>query len=180
MGSEMCIRDRHWAAKPGAGPRHVAFHPSGKWLYSLNELDSTISVLAFDATAGSLELVENLTTLPDGFEGGNTTAEVVLHPSGKYLFASNRGHESTVVFHVDNKTGKLNRIEHESTGGKHPRFIGIAPAGKWFVAANMNTSNIVSFRFDAETGDLKPSGFELKVNRPMCVLFVPKSSLESK
>ena len=120
------VRTSFWSAKPGAGPRHVSFHPSGKWLYSINELDSTLAVLAYDAAKRQLTEADVVKTLPDDFQGENTTSEVVVHPDGKFLFAANRGHDSTAVFAIDNATGRVRFVEREPTQGKHPRFVGQA------------------------------------------------------
>lgn len=164
-----------WKAPAGAGPRHVSFHPNGKWLYCINELDSTMSVLQYDASSGSLTELETITTLPADFSGNNSTAEVVVHPSGQFVYGSNRGHNSTAVFRVDQKSGRLTLIQHEPTGGDHPRFVGLDPTGGMYVAANMNANNLVSFKFDSESGKLTPTGHTAEVARPMCVLFVPRT-----
>ena len=161
-----------WQAAAGAGPRHVTFHPNGRWLYCINELNSTISVLDFDAKAGKLTEVQTVPTLPDDFSGKNTTAEVVVHPSGDFLYGSNRGHESTAVFAIDQQTGKLTFVEREPTQGEHPRFVGLDPTGRVYVAANMNSDNLVSFHIDAKTGKLGPTGHQLEVGKPMCIVFV--------
>jgi 6-phosphogluconolactonase len=161
-----------WKAKPGAGPRHVSFHPNGKWLYCINEIDSTIAVLEFNADKGTLKEVQTISTLPEDFKGENTTAEVVVHPSGKFLYGSNRGHNSTAVFAIDPDTGTLTLVEHEPTQGDHPRFVGLDSTGKLYIAANMNSNNLVSFWIDPKTGALKPTGHKVTVARPMCVVFV--------
>lgn len=160
-----------WKAHPGAGPRHLSFHPNGKWLYCINELDSTISVLRFGANQGTLSEVQTISTLPEEFTGQNFPAEVVVHPSGKFLYGSNRGHDSTAVFAIDSKTGTLTPVEYEPTQGKHPRFVGLDPTGKIYVAANLHSNNLVSFRIDPKSGALTPTGHTLKVANPMCVVF---------
>jgi len=167
--------ERHtvWKAAPGAGPRHVAFHPNGQWLYCLNELNSTMSVLVFDANAGKLTELQTVDTLPGGFTGPNSTAEVVVHPSGKFVYGSNRGHDSTAAFSIDADTGRLRLIEVEPTRGGHPRFIGIEPSGKYLIAANRDANNLVSFRIDLATGALAPTGHQVSVPQPVCVVFPP-------
>ena len=160
-----------WKAPIGSGPRHVSFHPNGKWLYSINELKSTVSVLAFDSGAGMLSEVQTITTLPREFHGENTSGEVVVHPGGRFVYGSNRGHDSTAVFAVDADRGTLTLVEIEPTGGGHPRHIGIDPTGKFLIAANRDSDNLVSFRIDATTGGLAPTGFRTKVPRPVCVVF---------
>ena len=161
-----------WKAAPGAGPRHVAFHPNGKWLYAIHELNSTISALQFDAESGQLSEIETVTTLPSGFDGTNYTAEVVVHPSGQFVYGSNRGHDSTVVFQVDPDNGRLQAIQHEPTRGQHPRYVGINPNGTIYLAANMNSDSVVSFFVNQSLGALAPTGHEIEVEKPMCVVFV--------
>ncbi len=164
----------YWQAAPGAGPRHVTFHSRLDIVYCINELDSTISVLQLNPKSGELSELQTVSTLPDGFSGNNTTAEVVVHPSGKFVYGSNRGHESTAVFRVDTKTGKLTFVEREPTQGNHPRFVGLDRTGSVYLAANMQSNNIVSFRVNPESGQLDPLGQVLEVQRPMCIVFTAK------
>ncbi|MGI9455850.1 MAG: lactonase family protein [Aeoliella sp.] len=170
-GGRQLKRSSAWKAKPGAGPRHLAFHPNGKWLYCINELDSTMSVLTFDGDAGQLSELQTLSTLPEDFDGENSTAEVIVHPSGKFVYGSNRGHDSTAVFSVAASTGHLTLVETEPTGGGHPRFIGLDPTGSFLIAANRDSDNLVSFHVDKKTGALEPTGFETSVPTPVCVVF---------
>ena len=163
-----------WKAADGAGPRHATFHPNGKWLYCINELNGTIDVLNFDATAGELSHVQTISTLPKDFQGKNTTAEIAIHPSGKFVYGSNRGHDSTAVYSVNPDNGELTLVEHEPTGGEHPRFVGLNTDGTIFIAANMHSDNMVSFFVDQETGALKPTGHKIDVNEPRGVGFVLK------
>ncbi len=163
-----------WKSAPGAGPRHVSFHPNGKWLYCINELDNTLVLLDFDASCGRLKEIQTISTLPRGYDQTSYTAEIAIHPNGKFLYGSNRGHNSTVVCQIDQKNGRLSVVEHEPTQGDHPRFVGIDPTGSIYLAANMNANSIVSFHVDQKTGALKPTGHTLQVARPMCVLFVEK------
>ena len=160
-----------WKAEPGAGPRHVSFHPNGKWLYCINELDSTMVALDFNTQTGQLKELQTLSTLPKDFTQNNTTAEVVVHPNGKFLYGSNRGHNSTVVYRIDEETGKLSLQGFESTRGDHPRFIGVNPTGSLLLAANMNANTVVAFNIDQESGKLRPAGHKLEVQKPMCVVF---------
>lgn len=164
-------RHAHWDAKPGAGPRHLAFHPNGRWLYCINELDSTLSALSFDNESGGLKELHTVGTLPDDFDGWNSTAEVVVHPNGKFVYISNRGHDSTAVFAIDADSGRLSLVEFEPTRGGHPRFIGIEPSGQYLIAANRDANNLVSFRIDTETGKLTATGHEVSVSTPVCVVF---------
>lgn len=168
---EQLQRQSVWKAKPGAGPRHLSFHPNGKWLYSINELDSTLTALNFDNKTGELSELQTIGTLPSDFSGSNTTAEVVVHPSGKFVYSSNRGHDSTALFAIDANTGRLTFIKTEPTQGGHPRFIGMEPSGKYLIAANRDADNLVSFRIDQETGVLTPTGHQVSIRQPVCVVF---------
>lgn len=159
---------------PGAGPRHFAFHPNGKFAYVINELDSTICALSYDAQAGKLNVEQTLSTLPDDCKGDdNTTAEVQVHPSGKFVYGSNRGHDSIAIFAVDPSTGHLTPKGHQSTKGNVPRNFGIDPSGNFLLAANQNSDNVVVFRIDTSTGSLTPTGHEIQVPKPVCVKFLP-------
>jgi 6-phosphogluconolactonase len=157
---------------PGAGPRHLAFHPSGRFAYVINELQSTVSAFAYRTVRGALEELQTISTLPKDFSGENTTAEVQVHPAGKFLYGSNRGHDSIVVFAIDSGKGTLTPVEHVPTQGKTPRNFGIDPTGLYLFAANQNSGNIVVFRIDAKTGRLTPTGQVLEVPIPVCVGFV--------
>ena len=158
---------------PGAGPRHFTFHPSGKFAYVINEMQSTITAFAYDAKRGALRELQTITTLPAGFAGENTTAEVQAAKSGKFLYGSNRGHDSIAGFSVDPGKGTLAPIEQVSTQGKMPRNFNIDPTGSYLFAANQNSHNVVIFRVDGKTGRLIPSGQVFEVGSPVCVDFVP-------
>jgi 6-phosphogluconolactonase len=158
---------------PGAGPRHFAFHPDGKFAYVINEIQSTITAFSWDATGGVLKEIQTISTLPAGYTGRNDTADVHVHPTGKFVYGSNRGHDSIAVFAVDPAKGTLTPVEHISTQGKVPRNFGIDPTGSILIAANQNTDNLVVFRIDPMTGKLSPTGQSLQVSRPVCVQFVP-------
>src|SRR6185369_15051988 len=114
---------------PGAGPRHMVFRPDGKFAYVINELSSTVTAFAFDATNGALRELQTISTLPGYYDGPNTCAEVAVHPSGKFLYASNRGNETVVLFEIDKDEGTLTYVEEQNTGGKKPRHFGIQPSG---------------------------------------------------
>ena len=162
-----------WATvAPGSGPRHFAFHPGGKFAYVINEMASTLTAFRYDAERGTLAEVQTLSTLPGGPVEGNTTAEVQVHPSGKFVYGSNRGHDSIAVFAVDATSGRLSLVEHESTQGKTPRNFGIDPSGQFLLACNQGTNSIVGFRIDLQTGELTPTGQKLEVPSPVCVEFV--------
>ena len=160
---------------PGAGPRHLAFSPDGKFIYVVNEMGSTITAFAYDALRGALSELQTISTLPEDFAGraSNTCAEVEVHPSGKFVYASNRGHDSIAVFAVDAATGKLTAVEQQSTQGRIPRHFKLDPSGRWLLAANQATDSIAVFAVDAATGRLKATGQSVTVPAPMCVLFVP-------
>jgi 6-phosphogluconolactonase len=158
-------------AKAAAGPRHVALSADGKFLYVLGELDSTVTVFANDRQAfKSLQVVP---MLPAGFSGRNDAAEIEIHPSGKFLYASNRGHDSFAVYRIDRTNGTLTQVETVPTGGKEPRHFAIDPSGKFLLAENQNTNSIVEFRIDQSTGKLTPTGETLTTPSPICIVFLP-------
>lgn len=159
------------ALPAGGGPRHFAFHPDRQHAYACNEMLSTVSALSYDPKLGILKELQTISTLPAGGHPGNSTAEVRVHPSGKFVYVSNRGHDSIAMFAVDAATGKLTPLGHESTRGKVPRNFNIDPSGKYLLAANQDSANIVVFEIDAEQGTLKPTGSEINVSRPVCVRF---------
>jgi 6-phosphogluconolactonase len=161
------------AVSPGAGPRHFAFHPNGKFAYVINELHNTVSGFRYAADKGTLTKIQTITTLPKDFTGTSYTAEVVVHPSGKFLYGSNRGHNSIAVFTVNTDTGELTAAGHQAEGIKEPRNFNIDPSGKFCLAANQNADNIVVFAIDTNTGALKPTGIKVDVPVPVCVKFVP-------
>jgi 6-phosphogluconolactonase len=158
--------------EPGAGPRHVAFHPSGKFAYVINEMQSTVTAFAYDASDGALRSLQTISTLPESFTGHNDDAEVQVHPSGKFLYASNRGHDSIAVFAIDRRRGTLTPIEDVPTQGKIPRSFAIDPTGSFLFVANQKSDNLVFFRIDARTGRLTSTGQMLEVAAPVCVKFV--------
>ncbi len=158
---------------PGSGPRHFAFHPDGKFAFVLNEMVSTITGFAYDASTGSLKALGTVSTVPDDFKGANSTAEIFVRPDGKFLYASNRGHDSIAVFAIDQSTGKLSLVEHEKTGGKTPRNFAIAPGAKFLIAANQKSDNIVVFTIDEKSGVLGSTGNSVAVPSPVCIEFVP-------
>jgi 6-phosphogluconolactonase len=158
---------------PGAGPRHLAFHPNGKTAYLINELSSTINVFAWDAAAGVLKQKQSVRTLPDEFTGESWTAEVQVHPSGRFVYGSNRGHDSIAMFAVSEADGQLKSIGYQPTGGKTPRNFGIDPSGQFLLALNQASDSIVVFKIDQTTGRLTPTGASITVPAPVCVKFAP-------
>ncbi len=161
------------SVKPGAGPRHFAFHPSGRYAYVINELGNTVTAFSYDAKRGTLQTIQDITTLPADFKGASYTAEVVVHPSGKFLYGSNRGHDSLAIFRIDEKTGQLTPAGHQPTGGKFPRNFNIDPSGRFLLAANQDGDNLLVFRVDPATGALTPTGQEIKIPMPVCIKFAP-------
>jgi 6-phosphogluconolactonase len=159
-------------AEAGAGPRHFAFHPGGRFLYVINELNSTVAVYAYDAAKGATA-VQSVSTLPAGTGGGNAPAEIAVHPSGKFVYASNRGHNSLAIFAVDAATVKLSLVDNEPTQGAGPRHFAIDPSGTFLVAANQDSGNLVVFRIDPATGKLKGCGYKVEVPAAVCIVFAP-------
>lgn len=162
----------HATVTPGAGPRHFAFRPDGKFAYVINELGNTVTAFQFDATRGVLNRIQDISTLPEGFKEASYTAEVVAHPSGKYLYGSNRGHDSIAAFSIDPGSGKLTVVGHQPTGGKAPRNFVIDPTGRWLLAENQGSDTIVVFQIDPQSGKLSETGNTLDVPTPVCVRFV--------
>lgn len=160
------------ALHPGAGPRHFAFHPSRPYAYVINELDSTVTAFAYDAQDGRLEALQTTPTLPDGYSDASTCADIHVSPSGRFLYGSNRGHDSIVVYAIA-EDGHLSLEQHISTGGQTPRNFAIDPTGAFLLAANQNSDTIVIFQIDAETGHLSPTEQRLEIPSPVCVLFAP-------
>lgn len=159
------------AAQPGAGPRHAAFHPRLPYAYIINELDSTITTFAYDAERGALNPYQTVSTLPPDFTGANTTAEIAIAPSGRFLYGSNRGHDSIAVFAIDQSTGALASRGWEPSGGRMPRFFTLDPAGNFLYAANQESDTIVAFRVDQTTGVLVPTGRVIETGCPVCIVF---------
>ncbi len=166
----------HVQVEPGSGPRHFAQHPSGDFAYGLNELSSTVSVYTLDGETGKLAVIRTVPTLPEDFTGESYTAEIFFHPSGDFLYASNRGHDSIAIFAVDDSTGALESRGQVSTRGEWPRNFQIDPSGSFLLAANQNTDSIAVFAIDRSTGGLVPTGLDLEIDAPVCLLFVPDSA----
>ena len=156
----------------GSGPRHFAFHPNGEVAYTLSEMGSLVTVFAYDHNGGTLQERQTISTLPKDFNGSNNSAELEVHPNGRFLYASNRGHDSIAVFAIDPTAGTLTLVEYVPTQGKMPRNFDIDPTGAYLLAANQNTNNIVVFRIDQKTGRLISTGEELKTPSPVCIVFL--------
>lgn len=162
------------ALPPGSGPRHLAFLPTGPYVYVINEMLCTLAAFRYDAAHGELKDLQSVSTLPVGeaVQKGYSTAEIVAHPSGKFIYGSNRGHNSIAVFAVEARTGRLTLVEHQSTRGKTPRHFAIDPTGTWLLAENQDSGTVVVFRIDSATGKLTPTGQALDVPSPVCAVFV--------
>jgi 6-phosphogluconolactonase len=158
--------------KPGAGPRDMAFRPDAQFAYVGNEMQSTITVFAYDAKAGRLTEVETVSTLPPDFQGQNSIAELAVHPSGKYVYISNRGHNSVAVFAVNQEKGTLTLLQHQSTGGRTPRHFGIDPSAQHLIMANQQSDNLLVGRID-DGGRIRSSGELVTAPTPVYVAFLP-------
>lgn len=156
---------------PGAGPRHFEFSKDGRSAFVINELNSTITSLKYDPAKGVLTELQTLSTLPDGFTGENTGADIHIHPNGRYVYGSNRGHDSIAVFSIEPGSGKLKLIQNQSTMGKTPRNFAIHPSGRFLLAANQNSNSVNVFTVNPETGRLGETGNSLQINKPVCILF---------
>lgn len=157
---------------PGSGPRHFAFHPNGRFAYVINELLNTVVAFAYDADKGSLREVQSITTLPEDFKGRSYTAEVQVHPSGKFLYGSNRGHDSIVAYSIDQETGKLTYAGHQASDIKEPRNFAMDPTGAYLLVGNQKSDSIVVFRIDQATGKLEATGNKVGVPTPVCLKMI--------
>jgi 6-phosphogluconolactonase len=162
-----------FTAKPGAGPRQMAFHPNGKYVYLINELNSTMTALAYNSDNGTFTEIHTLPTIPADYKENNQPAAVRVSPDGKFVYGSNRGHNSIVVYAIDESTGELTYVENVSTEGDWPRDFTINLTGDVMLVANERSNNIVSFKIDKATGKLTATGHEAEVNKPVCVQVVP-------
>jgi 6-phosphogluconolactonase len=162
------------ATQPGAGPRHFAFHPQGRFAYLINEINLTVSAFTADPERGSLTELQTISNLPENVpvQPGLSTAEIQVHPSGRFVYGSNRGHDSITVFAVDQKTGRLTYVQNEPTQGSTPRGFGIDPSGAYLLAGNQRSDSVVVFRIDQQTGRLTPTGHKIQVSSPVSVKFV--------
>ena len=159
---------------PGSGPRHIAFHPNGKFAYVINEMKSTVTAMKWDPKSGVMQEIETVSTVPADNTVENSTAEVFMHPNGKFLYGSNRGHNSIAIFSVDGTTGKVKRIANQSTQGKTPRSFNLDPTGAFLLAANQDTDNVFVYRVNPETGMLTPTGHSVHISMPVCIVYMPE------
>ncbi len=153
----------------GAGPRHLAFHPNKKLAFVISELNSTITSCTYDAKSGKLSSVMTVNALPEDFSGESYCADIHVSPDGKFLYGSNRGHNSIVIYKIDQKTGELTYVEHHSVNGDWPRNFTIDPTGRFLLVANQKSNNVVVFKLDAETGKLRANGVEIEISKPVCL-----------
>ena len=158
---------------PGSGPRHVAFSPSGKFVYVVSELSNTVTAFSFDSAKGALQEFQMISTLPKDFSGRNDDAEITVHPNGKWLFASNRGHDTIAVYAINPADGSLTSAGEFATGGKEPRHFTIDPTGKFLLAENQNSNSIAVFRIDPATGALTKASQAEDIPSPVCLTFMP-------
>ena len=156
------------------GPRHFAFYPGGRFGYVISEMANTVTAFAYDADRGTLTEIQTISTLPPSFQGKSYTAEVQVHPSGKFVYGSNRGHDSIAIFTVDPATGKLTAAGHQATLGKNPRNFAIDPTGTYLLAENQDSDSIVVFRIDLASGGLEQVGEPLGIPMPVCIRMIPK------
>ena len=161
---------------PGSGPRHLAFHPNGKFVFVNNEMTLTETTFAYDAATGALTEVDTVSTLPAGeaADAGLSTAETVVHPSGRFVYVSNRGHDTVAVFECDAETGKLTLVQNAKCEGSIPRNIRLDPTGEWMIMAHQKTQDVAVFAVDQETGKLTFTGQKHEVGAPVCVRFVAR------
>lgn len=161
----------HFSVAPGSGPRHMTFSADEKHSYIINELLNTVTVASYDADQGTFQEIQTVPTLPADFEGNNTTAEIEVHPNGNFVYGSNRGHDSIVVYKRDPKTGKLNPLQHAPCGGKGPRHFKIDPSGKWLICGHQGTNTLSVLSLDPETGKLGDPQSTVETPSPICILF---------
>lgn len=168
------VTHREISLPPGSGPRMVAFHPSGQWVYGVNELNSTVTVYAYDATFGDLKILQHISTIPEDVVMDNTGAHILVTPCGRFLYASNRGHDSIVQYEIDTDTGMLRAVNWVSSGGKSPRNFNLLPGG-YLVSANQVNGLIASYKIDENTGCLEATGYTIEVPHPVCICPVEKA-----
>jgi 6-phosphogluconolactonase len=160
--------------EPGSGPRHLAWHPSTRYAYVINEMGNTVTVLTYDAQTGRLDPIQTISTLPEGFQGKSWTAEIAVHPNGDFVYGSNRGDDSIAIFEIHPTSGKLTAVGRQPTGGKTPRNFVIDRSGRWLLAANQDSNNIVVFRINRDTGALEQVGEPASAPMPVCIRMIPR------
>ncbi|USB33717.1 lactonase family protein [Paenibacillus sp. YPG26] len=168
------VTHREIKLPPGSGPRHFKIHPSGQWAYGINELNNTVTAYSIDEPRGDLEILQHISTIPEDFASETTSAEVAISPCGRFLYGSNRGHDSLVRYRIDQESGKLSDPQWVPSGGEGPRHFLIVPGG-YLLAAHQYSDNLVSFRIDAETGIPSATGYELRLGKPVCIALAKPS-----
>ncbi len=158
---------------PGSGPRHVVFHPNGRWVYLVNEMGCTVNGFNWDSATGALAEFQTISTLPADFHGVSNCAEILVHPNGKFLYASNRGHDSLVIFAINAANGRLTPVDYVPTQGRMPRNFAFDPSGRWILVTNHGSDNALVLGVDASTGRLTPAGPPVPVPYPFCERFLP-------
>jgi 6-phosphogluconolactonase len=158
---------------PGSGPRHLAFHPNGKWVYAVQELSNEVVAFEWDASRGALRQFQAIATLAGDFKGSSTAAEIAVRRDGRFVYVSNRGEDSLVVYAVDASTGELELRQRVSSGGKTPRYFDLDPSARWLVVANQESGNLRVFAVDGDSGELRHAGNDVSLDRPMGVVFLP-------
>ena len=153
----------------GQGPRHLDFHPSGHYAYLINEIGNTLSSFKYDASYGTLSEIQRVSALPHDFDNTNQCADIHVHPSGKFVYGSNRGHDSICIARIDQESGRLTALNFQATGGINPRNFALEPSGKYLFAANSDSNNIVTFKIDKDSGLLGPTGYFAEVPTPVCI-----------
>jgi 6-phosphogluconolactonase len=161
-----------YRCRPGRGPRHLAFHPSGRFAYVVNELKSEVTALAWNSHRGTFNEIQTMATVPKPFSGENSPSEIAVHASGRFLYASNRGHDSIAVFAINGRDGRLRVVEHVRTAGKFPRGFRVDPTGGYLLVANQKTNKLVVFRIHPGSGRLQRTRHRLAVPSPACIQFV--------
>jgi 6-phosphogluconolactonase len=162
-----------FSARPGAGPRHLVFHPNGRWAYLENELNSTVTALTYEVKTGAFQETQTQTQLPSNFTGDNSGADVHVSPDGRFVYTSNRGDNSLAVFAINSSSGQLTLVQHVSTQGKTPRNFALDPSGQVLLVANQNSDNVFTYKVDKQTGKLTPTGQSVQLPSPMFVQVVP-------
>lgn len=157
----------------GAGPRHMAFHPSGRFFYTINEFDATVSAFAHDTASGAVAIIQTISIQPADFDGKKSGAHVMVGPGGRFLYCSNRSHQSIAIFAIDQKTGELTLVGHRKTLGARPRDFNFDPSGRFLLVANQHGNTMVSFHVDPDTGDLRPTGHSVESHSANCIVFGP-------
>lgn len=164
----------YFATKPGAGPRHLTFHPNGKFVYLINELDNTLISLSYNSTNGELKEIQSISTLPSGFKGDSKTAEVNVHPNGKFLYASNRGYDSIASYAINSDTGILTFVSFQKHEIDNPRHFNLDPSGKFCIVGSQDTNQISLFKINQKTGELIPTETKYTIGKPVCIKFLKK------